>query len=82
MSRPVNDGWREVVLTCPQCRLAVVTDVDSLMSGESLVCPRGHLLPGSDLSNSGLRQTVEAMARLIDQIEGHAPDPPRIKRAS
>ena len=65
----MSSRWREIVLTCPECRLAVVTTVDALLSGEGVICPRGHLLPEHDLGCSGLRETVEAVDRLLEQIE-------------
>lgn len=61
--------WREIVLTCPECRLAVVTTVDALLSGKGVICPRGHLLPERDLGTSGLQEAVEAVDRLLEQIE-------------
>lgn len=73
----MNERWREVVLTCPACRLAVVTSVDALLAGDGVICLRGHLLPVGDLSCSGLRETVDAFDGLIEQIERHEkPSPP------
>ncbi len=77
----MSDHWREVVLTCPECRLAVVTSVEALLAGDGVICPRGHVLPVGDLSCSGLRETVDALDRLIEQIERTGARNPRLKAA-
>ena len=77
----MNDGWRTVVLTCPACRLAVVTSVDALLAGDGVICPRGHLLPVGVLSCSGLQETVGALDGLIEQIEKTGAGNPRLKAA-